>query len=123
MGLMVHGKEDAPGVTQMFPERAPHPQFASGPGGQGRPEAGQSTRRGGQPGIQDAVEEFQEGFIVERDQPDVGDGDAGFTEAVGYSLGGKGFIMADAREALFLGGGDNDAVAEEDGGGIVVEAG
>src|SRR5690242_1951809 len=59
--------------------------------------------------------------LIDRDAVDVAQPDAGFSQAVRRRLRRKAGAMLDAAEALFLGGGDQHAVAQQRSRGIGVE--
>ena len=79
-------------------------------------------RIGLQHGHQDAVE-LAEGLLVEDDVVQVAGLDARALQAELDGLVGKVEVVLDAAEALFFGGGDQLAVLQQSGRGVVVVAG
>src|SRR5262249_2948973 len=81
-----------------------------------------STRRECQIGLEQALE-LEEGLVVENDVVHVLDRDAAGGEAIVDRPGGKIGIVPLARKPLFLGRGNDLAVAHQGGGAVVVEGG
>src|SRR5207249_11040745 len=59
-------------------------------------------------------------LAIDRDVIDVAEVDPGFVEAVADRLGGQAGPMFDATKPLFLGGGNEFAIAHEAGGRVAV---
>jgi hypothetical protein len=64
---------------------------------------------------------FRERFIIENDVVEVADLNATLAQAVADGMNGKIFVVLFAREAFFLGRGDELAIAHECGRRIMVE--
>ena len=86
------------------------------------PERAEAARREGQIGFEQALE-FQERLVVERNLIDLVETDAGLFEAVVNGAMRESRVVLLAREALFLGGRNDLAIAHERRGAVVVERG
>jgi hypothetical protein len=84
-----------------------------------RRQAGGGER---QVGLEQALE-LEPGLVVEGDVIDLGRRGGAFVQAVVDRVAGEAKVVLLAAEALFLGGGDDLAVADEAGRGVVVEGG
>ena len=88
----------------------------------GHAKGGESTRCEGEIGLQQAFE-FEKRFVVEDDEIHPVEADAGLFQAIADGVNGKAGIMLLAGEALFLGGGDDAPVPDQDCGAVVIEGG
>ena len=86
------------------------------------PERREPPRREREIRFEQALE-FQERFVVEGDEVDIGGAHAGDVEARANGVVGKIRIVLHAREALFLGGGFDAAIDDECRRRIVVVRG
>src|SRR2546423_7397551 len=119
---MVLGEYDFTVVTELLPDQLFHPDFFFDPERNGFEEGLNARWDARQVGMEDAVE-FDEGFFVKGDKFNVIDLDASFPQTIFDGEFWKRGIVLLASEALFLGGGDDPAVAHQTSGAVMIKGG
>ena len=119
MRLVVLGKEDLPVIAEGAGDVVLLEELLFDPERPRLQERAVAARRDGQVRLEDPLE-LEEGLVVEADDVDVLNGDAGVFQAEVDGTGREGRIALHAREALFLACRDDFAVPEESGGTVVV---
>src|SRR5437762_34575 len=125
VGLMVLGEQDsaigreagkfvAYGLSQI--------ELLAQPGGQRAQERCQTQGRNGQRRLQQP-RELQNRFVIKYDRIEVRLAQVGVVEAEADCVQRKSFVVFSASEPFLLRSGDDFAVAQQDGGGIVVVSG
>ena len=99
-----------------------HPELLVEPERDGLAERVEGAREGRDVRGEHALE-LQQGLVVEAHRVELVDGDARLLEHVLDGPGGEVLVVLLAAEPLLLAGGHDLPVAQERGGGVVVEAG
>ena len=120
--VMFAGDDALAGDGERLGELIEDPQLAAELAGEGAGEAAPGAGDVAQEVDQDALE-FDEGLLVEGDAVDVAGGEAGVREAGEGGGDREAGVVLDPREALLLDRGDQLAVDDERGGGVVVVGG
>jgi hypothetical protein len=68
----------------------------------------------------DLPPQFERRVLIEGDAIDIGDGQPGAVKTVTQRSGGKGVVVLDSAEALFLNGRNNLAIPQQTAGGIMI---
>ncbi len=124
VGEVVLGELDGPGAVAAGAEGlvdlVGHPALVLEPGGDGLEEGAEAFGRDLGIGGEEAGE-LGDGLVVEHHQIEIARADLALTQAVGSGVDRDAGVVLLAGEALFLGGGDDLAVAHQAGAAVVVE--
>jgi hypothetical protein len=116
------GKEDFSFKAEFTMKEFLHPDALADPKGNGHQEGSQARGGIAEIAMQYAVK-FQERFLIEGHQVQVGDGNAAFREAVFDGIGGEAGVVFLTGESLLLGSANDDAILHETGGAVVIKSG
>jgi hypothetical protein len=110
MGLVVFGEKDLAAIIQFLAQIRFHPNLILDPDRYGLEKRDQAGGGTGQIGMEQTIE-FEKGLFIERQQVHGLDGDSPFLQTIGNGVPWQRGVVLLAREALFLGGGHDNAVA------------
>ena len=120
--LVVLGEHDGGGAAAALRNKVAGPELVVHPERHRTQKRTQALWRVRQITLQQAFE-FQDRLVVERDVIQVIRGDASLAKAERRGRFRKAMVVLLAREPFFLRGGDDLAVADQAGGGVVIERG